>query len=249
MVPSQTVSRLIVTYFDETKKLQDAGTSVVFGGCAAEVEYWDEFIKRWSIALGDSGIRCVKMSAAMAYKDDFYGWRERQTDRDDLLFKLATIIQDAPILKVTCPLLAGDFESLPESQRKKLKDPQYCGFEICVRRVMESYPNDVFQIGCDLTENYAEECIHLFNLIRTKEPDLRKRLIGICFGDDAAYAPLQAADMIAYCARAIAERERFGQEVQPIVQKISKLFESGDVKHGYYVYKAGSQGLGFAEPD
>jgi hypothetical protein len=241
---------LILAYFDETKKLRDPGTSVVFGGCAAPSADWDEFNRRWRGALDGTGITTVKTSAALAFRDDFYGWSERETERDELLFRLATIIHDAPIVKITCPILAGDFESLPAPQRAKLRDSQYCGFEVCVRTVVESYlPADAFQIVCDLTEDYAQGCITLFNLLRQKNPDLKRRLLAISFGDDTYLAPLQAADMVAYCSRANAEWQRFGQEPQSVIRRIIELFSSKEAKSRYFVYRAGSAGIGYAEPD
>lgn len=243
-------NRLVIAYFDETKKLQDPGKSVVFGGCAASSQDWEEFTVRWGIALAGTGITTVKTSAALAFRDDFYGWREREKERDELLFRLAILIHDAPILKVTCPMLAGDFESLPLEQRKKLKDQQYCGFEICVRCIVDSYlATDAFHIACDLTEDYAQGCLSLFNLLRLRRPDFKRRLLAISFGDDTYIAALQAADIVAYCSRAKAEWARFGQEPQNIIQRIIELFSSRGTSQKYFVYRAGSDGVGCAEPD
>ncbi|HWQ52441.1 MAG TPA: DUF3800 domain-containing protein [Bryobacteraceae bacterium] len=248
--PTPHPTRLVIAYFDETKKLQDAGKSVVFAGCAAHDEHWGEFNRRWGAVLAGTGITTVKLSAALAYRDDFYSWKARERERDQLLFRLASVIHESPLMKIACPILAGEFESLPDIQRKKLRDPQYCGFELCVRGTVDAHgPSDAFQIVCDLTENYAQGCLTLFNLLRLREPDLKHRLLGIGFADDKYIAGLQAADMIAYCARAEAEQERFGLEVAPVVRDMMEMFKDRGEQQSYFLYRAGSAGIGYAERD
>ncbi len=199
--------------------------------------------------VGSTGIQAVKMSAAIACRGEFYRWKGREAERDDLLIRLASVIHEAPILKVAAPILAGEFESLPQFQRRKLKDPQYCGFESCVKGLIQNYPNDVFQINCDLTQDYAETCVSLFNHVVSRNAHLADRLIAIAFGNDKFIPQLQAADIIAYCARAMAEEKRFGVRAHPVVHAIDQMFSSRGTERTYLVYKAGGEGLGFAEAE
>ena len=111
---------------------------------------------------------------------------------------------------------------MPQSQRRKLKGPQYCGFESCVKGLIQNYPDHVFQINCDLTQDYAETCLSLFNHVVSRNaspcgPSYRDRV-----RQRQVHPSLQAADIIAYCARAMAEEKRSVSERTQLVHAIDQ---------------------------
>jgi hypothetical protein len=63
-------------------------------------------------------------------------------------------------------------------------------------------PRDNVMLICDDSEEYSSECLRAYRRLKQLEPLISKRVPCITFADDQYYAPLQAADMYAYCVRA-----------------------------------------------
>jgi uncharacterized protein DUF3800 len=124
-------------------------------------------------------------------------------------------------------------------------DLQYCGLETCIRGALAHFTDSALHTICDLSEQYAQTCVALFNKLRAKSAECKARCIAITFADDTQTPGLQAADMVAYCARANAVRSTIA--VEPIVDKIIALFEDAESERKYFVYRVGGAGLGHGE--
>jgi hypothetical protein len=139
------------------------------------------------------------------------------------------------------------FKALSQSTRKKMgNDPYYAGFETCIIGALQSRVDILLHIVCDLAEQYSEKCVAAFHKMRRLRPDIKARCVGIAFADDENHAGLQAADLIAYCARAevLAKNDN---EPAPIVREIIEMFNAQDQSEHAVVYRVEGKGLGDGE--
>ena len=106
-------------------------------------------------------------------------------------------------------------------------DPQYAMFRTCVEGLLKAEPVAEYVVVCDLSEQFACGCIKMFNKIRHSGLHQAKdRLFGIMFADDTVHPGVQAADMVAYCARQDARRgvEKPFPVVDVLIQKLRISF-------------------------
>ena len=89
----------------------------------------------------------------------------------------------------------------------------------------------------------VRSCLHKMRRLR---PDIKARCVGIAFADDENHAGLQAADLIAYCARAevLAKNDN---EPAPIVREVIEMFNAQDQSEHAVVYRVEGKGLGDGE--
>jgi hypothetical protein len=134
--------------------------------------------------------------------------------------------------------------AMPHTLRERFwHDVQYCGFEACISGALHQSANAVLHVTCDLSEEYARNCVTLFNKLRARDVMIKARCFALTFAEDERHAGLQAADMIAYCSRA----EHTEREPQPIVQQIIEILRTKDRKVGALVYRADGDGPGSGE--
>ena len=99
-----------------------------------------------------------------------------------------------------------------------------------------------FQLICDLSEEYAKECLRLFTRLRSQTV-YRQFFPALTFADDEEYSPLQVADMLAYCRRE-EKIKRGAANCDVIVRRLLEIFGSGGPpESGAIEYPRGS-GLG-----
>ena len=70
---------------------------------------------------------------------------------------------------------------------------------------MNSFPKNEphsLQIVCDLSEEYSIEVLKLFDPLRRRSEEIKRRCHGLFFADDRYVPILQLADMFAYVCRA-----------------------------------------------
>jgi hypothetical protein len=186
------------------------------------------------------------MKDAIHFHGPFVNWKRDVQRRDALLFDLAELLSKAPIMRVASPMTTADFKALPDTQRKKLgNNIAYCGFEACIQGMLNQGPNLALHIACDLSEEYAKQCLTLFNKIRVRNEDIKSRCFAITFADDKQHLGLQVADMVAYCARAETLAPTTAPEL--IIERIIELFRSQRTEVGTLLYRADGPGLGYGE--
>jgi uncharacterized protein DUF3800 len=228
---------------DESGKLHDS-KFVAFAGCIAFDQHWAVFEVKWRERITKENIAYVSMKDAIHFRNEFSGWKERTEERDQLLKDLATIGMDLIGFWIPMVIDTDRFKAMPEQKRKRLKNPQYMGFEGCVKAIIKGSPRqDVFlNLYCDLSEEYAETCLKLFQRMRFKEPELKQRCVAITFADDTKLGPLQLADMMAYCARA--DHLRHVDKPDSIVEELLAIFRREKTTEGYTLVYGSEDALG-----
>ncbi len=231
---------IVKACFDESGKPKDKDY-VVFAGAVATDDQWSVISEQWNAILTENHIRYLTMKEAFRFKGEFKDWRERKTDRDRLLVKLATMAHPLLAFYVSAPIENKDFENLPDKQRAKLKHVQYCGFEACVRKTIETVKNREMRVHiyCDSSEDYSRECLELYINLKRTHLDMREKCIAITFADDEHFPPLQMADMIAYCVR-----HGRGDKPEPVITELLKIFGQDGIGTSGLVYTAEGKGLG-----
>jgi hypothetical protein len=214
---------LVLAAFDESGKLSDT-QFVVFGGSVATPASWEVICEKWNETIKPKGIPCLSMKEAMHFHGPFATWAGRHKERDALLLRLAEMAQPLIAFHISTPMASAHFRSLPNAIRRSLKNPQYCGFEGCMRSVINAVKNPNMRVSlcCDSTDEFSVECLKLYLEIRRREPVLKAKCVSIIFAEDEHYPPLQLADMVAYCIRQDYTRQTVQPE--PIIDALLAIF-------------------------
>lgn len=233
---------MAVASFDESGKLNDSEI-VAFGGCVMLGTSVNDFTQRWEQRLKSDRLSHTSMKEAVNLQGPYEKWKGTPELRDAVVRDLAALLLDAPALRIVSPITRGSFISLSQDFRKRMgNDPHYAGFEACVIGALRSRLDVGLFINCDLSEEYSEKIIKLFHRLRRLNPDVKDRCVGIGFADDEVNGPLQAADMIAYCARAHAIRDSVPPQL--IVAELIELLRSQGVEEHSVLYEVNGKGLG-----
>jgi hypothetical protein len=241
----RTLMGIFIASFDESGKLADS-SCVAFGGCLASVEDSLSMSHAWDAILREHGIEYVRMTEALNCRGEFDGWKgKRLQERNRLLKSLVTLGQSRVAMFVCAPMSCEEFKALPEGQRRRLKNPQYCGFESCVTVLTQnaSRLGHKLQLHCDSSEEYSETCITLYHKLRMRDQLVRDTCISITFAEDKEYPMLQLADVYASCVRQNAVRKV--SRPDPLVDELLAIFGKGGQCGGSVLYPAGT-GLGSA---
>jgi hypothetical protein len=181
--------------FDESGKLADTDI-VVFAGSVATADHWSVLCDCWLRALGEIKVPYLSMKDAMHLRGP---WRELyESVRDSVLVKLAEKLDELAGFHIAAPMSSKEFRALPQSARQMLKDPQYCGFEACIRGMVEGIRNPALKVAFyyDSSEQYAEGCLKLYQRVRAKNAAIKHRCVSLTFTENEQYPLIQAADML-----------------------------------------------------
>jgi hypothetical protein len=106
-------------------------------------------------------------------------------------------------------IIVTEFKALPETRRRRYKDPFYYAFDAGVLSLAKSPSigaDDEISLICDDSDE-APKCFDAFRRLRREQQFIKDKVPVIAFGDDQVYPPLQAADLLAYMARAVRTKE------------------------------------------
>ena len=231
-------------YCDESGKLQDQ-KCVVFAGCIFRNDEMLGFDRKWREFLASAGVRYVTMKEAMHLRGEFQGWSgKRLAERDDILETLALLLMDRSVLHQVATMDTANFQSLSQSQKARLKDPTYAGFEVLLRSIVDDCGRKAqnrdhrFHIVYDLSQEYSETCLRLFHRMRTMEQAPNQYFPSIAFADDREFPGLQAADMIAYCKFQEFTQRRSDRKWK-IIQRLSEILKGAGGERGFGTYQPG----------
>lgn len=240
-----TLLGLMLAAFDESGKLADTAC-VSFAGFIAEMSMVTEMSVKWQRIINAHGIDHIRMTDALRFQNEFDGWKkDRRAERDALLIELIEMAQAHTAMFVATPMSCAEFKAITESQRTRLKNPQYCGFEGCLKILSGDAAKlgHQLQLYCDSSEEYSATCLALYNKLRLSNQQIKDTCVSITFADDKRFAPLQLADVFASCSRQDAMREVVRPD--PIVDRLLEIFRKGGSVGGFVHYKPG-HGLGDA---
>jgi hypothetical protein len=237
---------IVKACFDESGKLADQEW-VVFAGCVATDNAWGAISDQWQSVLEENNIEYLTMKEAINFNGEFRDWKTRIAERNRLLIKLATIAHPLLGFYTWAPINVRKWNELTAKEQATFRNPQYAGFEGCVRNTLDSIKNPQMriQIYCDEAEEYSDQILKLYHKLRSIDADFRSRCIGITFANDKYFRPLQMADMLAYTVR----HTQVGARPEEVIVELKKIFDQGGVKSSTLVYPEGKGlGLGYVTP-
>lgn len=239
-----TVATMAMAAFDESGKLSNA-EYVVFGGSVASIEAWGYIVQEWDKRLASHGIPYLSMKEAMKLKGPFEGWEHRTQERDLLLIDLAKLLHSSVNFHVVSPVKSSSFKNSPESVRRGLANPQYIGFEGCMKAVVSGTTEDKIAIYCDSSEEYSPLCLKMYLKMRNLDEEFKNKCVSLTFAEDEHFPPLQAADMVAYCART--DYTRTIATPQIIIESLIEILKSNGKQVGSIGYVNTELGTGTLE--
>lgn len=236
---------MMMAAFDESGKLADS-SCVCFGGFIAQVSDAESLSRKWQDIIKPHNVEYIRMTDALRFQNEFDGWKkDRRAERDELLRKLVEMARTHVAMFIATPMACSDFKDLPESHRAQLKNPQYCGFEACVKILSTTAAKlgHRLQLYCDSSEEYSATCLSLYNKLRLQNQQVKDACVAITFADDKHSPVLQLADVFASCARQDSTRQTVRPD--PVIDVLLEIFKRDEAIGGFVNYKPGT-GLGAA---
>lgn len=217
---------------DESGKLKNTAC-VVFAASHFRSDEMASFNRQWQGRLKDAGVRYLHMKDAMRFGGEFSGWMDRDSDRDEFLETLATLVCQRADYHTLAIMNSEQFGALPIDERRRLKDPVYAGFDGLLKNIVSDASrfgarDYQFNLVYDMAEEYSDRVLKMFVKQRRLGSAYHRFFPSLTFADDEMSPPLQAVDMIAYCQREEVEQ---GARARPIVKRIMEVLRSGDSSH------------------
>ena len=236
----------VLACFDESGKFRDTEMTT-FGGVMIRRT---DFCHSWRQQLQEYSLPYTSMKDAMSFSGPFKPWGDMadgKLKRDELIRRFGKLLLESGVIRTHSTIPSVEFNTLSRADKKSLGgDPQYACFQACIMGLLTQFPDAQIHILCDLSTQYSEKCLKLYHKLREREPLVKDRTSGICFGDDEVHSGLQAADMVTYCARS---KETKGIPVHPLVQEISQWFAGQDSVRKMFSATISGDGFELTEGD
>jgi hypothetical protein len=217
---------------------------VAFCGVIAHPLAMEDFDSLWRMWLSSNGLTALHMAKAMSWSGaDWTRKREEwgtsaDQKRDQVIEGFVKIIRASPLRTVGS---AGDSRFLQDKAQQSGR-PDLVLFEKTIElAVIAMSDGGELSVLCDWEDGFDVLCVRMLAKLRIQRPEIGRRVKMIAFGDDAAFAALQAADLFAYlcCKDLLRRRDRpndpphpwFVQLTAPVVttmtaQEMSALFDA-----------------------
>ena len=176
---------------------------VSFCGYIDTVVGFTLFKEECSKQLIKHGLYSLHYTEAMAWEGDdwkrlYDQWgEERDEKRQEVLLGFVDVIRRQPSMKAI--VYCADSRLIKEKMATT-KRPDLMLFEIALKAATEQIPpgHHTLSVLCDWEDGFDVLCCRLLAKLRSQRIANADKVILLGFGDDRAYAELQAADMLAY---------------------------------------------------
>ena len=210
---------------DESGKLNSKAEYTSFCGYVGLSAEWNRFEMEWLSCLFKWQVPPIHMAKIYRPEGDKEWaavrdkWGARwEHDRVKMLEEFGMIIHNSQLITVGGVVDAEHFRSMPDSLYKRaVKNPMFLSEQTLI---MESIGHTRFapqtmSLVIDDDREFAMECYEWLGILKDTFPEVKERMVGICFGNDKAYPGLQAADMIAYEARKLMVESKANPDAEP----------------------------------
>src|SRR5271157_1125684 len=193
---------VVHVFFDDSGKLGGDGDFVCMAGYIADGEAWDNFTNKWALLLLKHGLPYIHMREFIPLKGVYRNLNWDNTRRDEVLAEFIDLIREHVIAGFGIGVDAKYFRSMSKDVKRELGDPHM----FCFQRILRVVVKKLRSVGYEGTmspifddcEQYSTRCYRMWSRWRVKEPDFGRLVPSITFADDKVYAPLQAADILAW---------------------------------------------------
>jgi hypothetical protein len=191
----------VQAYFDESGHFADTDF-VCLTGYIAEDAQWQAFCDAWKVCLRSHKVSSIHMKDFMRRQGQYVslGWTD--AERDDALSEFVNIIRANTWGAFAVGFDTKHFRTLPGLLQAKVGDPHMFCFQRLMRRVVDTLTASGYEptvsVMFDDHQLYSRECYSHWSELRARQPEMRRRIPCISFGDDEIYFPLQGADILAW---------------------------------------------------
>lgn len=186
-------------YFDGSGDFAK-GDFLCLCGYAATGKEWEAFCADWNKKLAKHKIESVHMAEFMRREGAYKKHNWSIEERDGVLGEYIDLILKYVRYGIGLGFDLKHFRTMQASRERETKDPYY----FCFRRAMEMMlplsraTQSRVSVVFDDHEKYSADCYKFWKQLRTRIPEMKRRVSSITFADDIAFPPLQGADILAW---------------------------------------------------
>ena len=194
---------LLHVCIDERGKFADS-QFIALAAWISDVHRWTAFSMRWTECLDKHELQSLHTTDFMR-PFPYQGTDYDEDRKKSILQELLGIVHDFTASAFVVALDCAAYRGLKSHQRQRLlNDPRMFAFSQSMWGLMETLDaagwKDPVSLIIDDDEEYAIQFYKLLKRVRLSGESLRSRISAICFVDDEAYEPVQAADLLAWVA-------------------------------------------------
>lgn len=202
---------IISAYLDETGDADDPAQFVAgMGGLIGDEDNWLAFERKWKKALVKAKVPLYKdasepyfhMREFVFRNETFKSWKGQNIKCDKLYDKLLRIIESSGLVPFGSMMPLQAWRGLSKKQQGHFISPYYFSAQDCAWMIASIEPNspDKGQIAVIFSDKQKvkQNVRALFDVLRDNDKMLRERIYDPNFLPMRKFAPLQAADVIAY---------------------------------------------------
>lgn len=189
---------VIEAFFDDSG--QENGAFFCVAGFLADQSYWNAFLLDWHHLLRRWNIQEVHMKLLWSSNGPFKGWDE--TKKRQAVSEFVDVIRKHKLIGYGVAVDTKFWGSLPKDFRKAHGSAAEFCFERVIRRIRDNmvlgHDRDFIALTFDHDRDFAKPRLTRLQNIIDRDPWAKDTIVSIGFGRAWAYAPLQAADMLAW---------------------------------------------------
>lgn len=232
---------MLVGYFDESYTHAPAPRVYTLGGYISTANHWKKFEREWNEALRDAGITTFfHMTTFEARKKEYEGWSNEK--RIQVLRRLHSVIKKRVFAGFAVSVVLSDYEEIMNDEIRGYFGNHHQFVTIACLRYIANWLR---------LQNYKETVAYYFESGSGFDADVERLLRDIINDERMSnvyrvhscsivnkrdFAPLQAADIIAYEVTKAHAREIGSDKTRPIRQSIRNL-RLPTVNEWYYFTK------------
>lgn len=194
-------------FADETGKV-GSEPIVAFAGIVSTEDRWQAFNDGWSQVMDETGITSIHTSELMSPARSYQGRGFSADQKYDLLQKCLALANTHAFMSLGSAVDCSAFKFLSKHSKDKIGgDGHVMAFTAFLHQLVSTFevavengfiPKQPMALVFDDNQEYAAKCYKVFSRRRQNNPIWRDWIKSICFADDAANTPIQAADILAW---------------------------------------------------
>ncbi|MFI5086985.1 MAG: DUF3800 domain-containing protein [Terriglobales bacterium] len=230
----------LYAYFDESGT-EAEHPIVSLCGFIDGFQPWVEFYGKWNQLLRQYEIPALHAVRALRFTQQ-YGTMKPGSPEERIKEILPFIheITNGLEMGISIAVDVNAYKSIRELHGVYGRDPFYFAFYVAVITILRHFeiPRR-YQVGLIFDEEEAKaiQCYKFLTKLKQTYPEVKERIVSICFSDDKAHPQLQAADLFAYITRLEALSRFVGKAYQ--FRELFLAFQKVSPETGRHLHFAG----------
>ena len=185
--------------------LDDVGTGsgyVAYAGYVGFSPDWGPFSESWERVLSEKGLPSLHTADYLranppreAVDPEQHQW--------ELVQPFAQDIHNSQVFGICVGIEHAEYNAMPREDRQLCGRPEELAFEAFIAAITRwSHgldPSDRVTVMVDENKNADVRLYGVYREFKRQNPAIARTLASISFGNDASYAPIQAADLLGNC--------------------------------------------------